>query len=134
MALGKQIQTYRKRAGWTLEQLAEKSGVEVGTISALEQRDSERSKYTGALARAFGLTTEQLADESVTYPIHTGASGAAQVLESERAPYTANSWPFSTARQMFDKLPEREQARVDGYIAATVHAWIILDEAHRTTP
>lgn len=133
MALGKQIQTYRKRAGWTLEQLAEKSGVEVGTISALEQRDSERSKYTGALARAFGLTTEQLADESHTYPLHTGAPGAVHILESERAPYSATSWPFTTARQMFDALPEREKARVDGYIAATVQAWIVRDEARQVT-
>ena len=60
MALGNQIRLLRKRAGLTLEQLSEMSGVEIGTINALENRDSVRSKYAGPLAKAFGLTIEQL--------------------------------------------------------------------------
>ena len=45
MALGKQIRKYRIQLDWTLEQLEEKSGVPTGTISALEVRDSSRSKF-----------------------------------------------------------------------------------------
>lgn len=67
MALGKQIRKYRSHLGWTLEQLEEKSGVPAGTISALEVRDSTRSKFAPALANAFGLTVEQLLDESVNW-------------------------------------------------------------------
>ncbi|MDI3489593.1 MAG: hypothetical protein PWP11_870 [Thauera sp.] len=46
--------------GWTLEQLSERASVDVGTINALENRDSKRSMYASNLARAFGLTTEAL--------------------------------------------------------------------------
>lgn len=67
MALGKQIRKYRTQLDWTLEQLEEKSGVPAGTISALEVRDSTRSKFAPALANAFGLTVEQLLDESVNW-------------------------------------------------------------------
>ena len=67
MALGKQIRKYRTQLDWTLEQLEEKSGVPTGTISALEVRDSSRSKFAPALASAFGLTVEQLLDESVNW-------------------------------------------------------------------
>ena len=64
MALGKQIRYYREARKLTLEALAEAAHVEIGTISALENRDSHRSKYTAALAGALGLTVEQLLDES----------------------------------------------------------------------
>lgn len=67
MALGKQIRRYREQMEWTLETLSEKSGVDVGTISAIENRDSQRSKYANALAKALGLTLDQLLDESNTY-------------------------------------------------------------------
>ncbi len=130
MALGKQIQLYRKLAGWTLEQLAEKSGVEVGTISALEQRDSERSKFTGALAHAFGLSIDQLTDDAHTYPVPAAMQARPPgAQEAAPPPYGPAPWPFSTARHQFDALPEREKARVDGYIAATVQAWVIGKEA-----
>lgn len=67
MALGKQIRRYREQMEWTLETLSEKSGVDVGTISAMENRDSQRSKYANALAKALGLTLDQLLDESNAY-------------------------------------------------------------------
>lgn len=71
MALGKQIKRYRERAGWTLQYLSELSGVDVGTIGALEVRDSSMSKYSAPLAKSFGLTVEQLLDESTEHPIAT---------------------------------------------------------------
>lgn len=64
MALGKQIRKYRQHFGWTLEELSQRSQIDVGTISALENRDSTRSQYAPAIARAFGLSVEQLLDES----------------------------------------------------------------------
>lgn len=62
MAIGKRIKYYREKLGWTLEEMSSKCGVEIGTISAIENRDSDRSKYFGAIAKAFGLTIEQLSD------------------------------------------------------------------------
>lgn len=73
MALGKQIKHYREKLGWKLEQLSLESGVEVGTISALENRDSSRSKFGAPIAKAFGLTVEQLLDESTSYEVGKGA-------------------------------------------------------------
>jgi phage repressor protein C with HTH and peptisase S24 domain len=61
MGLGKTIREVRQALGWTLEKLEEESGVAVGTISALENRDSSRSQYFPQLAKAMGLTMEQLA-------------------------------------------------------------------------
>ncbi len=60
MAFGKQIETLRKMRGWTMEDLSSASGVDVGTINAIEKRDSVRSKYAVELAAAFGLTVEDL--------------------------------------------------------------------------
>lgn len=58
--LGKQIRFYRNKLDMTLEQLSELSGVDVGTINALENRGSVRSKYATDIARALGITVEQL--------------------------------------------------------------------------
>lgn len=67
MAIGKQIRKYRDQLGWTLQKLSTESDVDIGTISALEHRDSDRSKYFPAIAKAFGFTVEELADESKTH-------------------------------------------------------------------
>ena len=64
MPLGKQIRRYRTARGLTLDALAEAAGVEVGTISALENRDSRRSMYAAPIAKVLGLTVEQLLDDT----------------------------------------------------------------------
>lgn len=60
MTLGEKIKRYRDELGLTLDQLSEMSGVDRGTINALEIRKSNQSKYAPALAAAFGLTMDQL--------------------------------------------------------------------------
>lgn len=65
MALGNRIRYYREKAGLTLEQLSERSNVDVGTISALENRDSSRSKFATPIAKGLGMTVEMLEDESL---------------------------------------------------------------------
>lgn len=62
MAIGKQIKHYREKLGLTQKDLAALAQVDIGTISALETRDSNRSSYFPALAQALGLTVEQLQD------------------------------------------------------------------------
>lgn len=44
----------------TLEYVSEKSGVDIGTISALENRDSSRSKFFPAIAKGLGMTFDEL--------------------------------------------------------------------------
>lgn len=82
MALGKQIKRYREKLGLTLEDLSALSGVEVGTISALENRDSSRSKFGHPIAKALGLTMEQLLDESTLHD----AGNAATTLAAGNLP------------------------------------------------
>lgn len=61
MAIGKNIKFHRKvRLGWTLEKLESASGVDRGTISALENRDSSKSDHFSSIAKGLGLTIEQL--------------------------------------------------------------------------
>lgn len=62
MALGKNIRKMRLDRKWDLATLAEKSGVDVGTISALEMRDSKRSQYLANFTAAFGVTLRELLD------------------------------------------------------------------------
>lgn len=69
MATGSQIRKYRTKAGLTLEQLSELSGVEVGTISAIEQRDSSRSSKFSLLAAALGMTVEMLERQDTEYDV-----------------------------------------------------------------
>lgn len=69
MPLGSRIRYYREKAGWTLDQLSERCGVDVGTISALENRNSQRSKYAVMIAAGFGLTLNQLEDEAADYNV-----------------------------------------------------------------
>lgn len=59
MGYGKQIRKYRTQAGLTLAELSQLADVDIGTISALEQRDSSRSQYFPQLAAALGLAFEQ---------------------------------------------------------------------------
>lgn len=60
MALGANVRYYREAAGYTLDRLSEISGVDLGTIFALEKRDSGRSKYASALAKALNVPLEVL--------------------------------------------------------------------------
>lgn len=74
MTLGERVRYYREGVGWTLDQLSERtlmpdgSFVDRGTISALENRKSQRSKFTRAIAYAFGLTQDQLMSDKDYLP------------------------------------------------------------------
>lgn len=72
MGVGKNLKKHREARGLTLEKLEELSGVAVGTISALEVRDSSRSMYFPALAKAMGMSIEQLFEP----PVEDGAAEA----------------------------------------------------------
>lgn len=54
--MGKRVKSLREEHGWTLDQLAARSGVKSSTIGMLEQRDSKKNKDAGKLADALGVT------------------------------------------------------------------------------
>ena len=60
MALGANVKAFRANREWDQPTLSEKAKVDIGTISALETRDSARSKFTAQLAVAFGVSIEEL--------------------------------------------------------------------------
>lgn len=127
MSLGKQIRLYRERAGLTLEQLSERAEVDVGTISALEQRDSGRSKYTARLAGALGLTVEQLFDETHTYQTGGATHFAGEVVTLYGPTPATGAWPFALSYPRYMALSDRDRGRIDGYMLA-------LAEAHESSP
>ena len=90
MGLGKNIRAMRLARKWDLATLSEKSGVDVGTISALEQRDSRRSQYLANFCQAFGVTLRQLMEGEDTpataeKPQAAGAGLSAEAVEVARA-------------------------------------------------
>lgn len=98
MSLGSRIRYYRSKLAWTLEKLSEVSGVDVGTISALEVRNSVRSKFAPQLAAAFKLSVEQLLDETTDWldNPYPKTKAPAPLLLRESAPASrAPAWPFS---------------------------------------
>jgi len=66
MALGKTVKSLREALGWTLKDLSKRSGVPVGTIGALEVRDSVRSEYAAKLAKGLGVPVEDLLSATAT--------------------------------------------------------------------
>ena len=110
MPLGKRIRYYREKVKWTLEKLSERSDVEPGTISALENRDSARSQYAVAVAGAFGLTVNQLLDERTDYEVPLPAppandSSATRMEAREQMP-------------LWKPLTGDEQLLLDGFRSA----------------
>lgn len=65
MSLGKNVRKLREARGWEQKDLALASSVSNGTISAIEVRDSKRSAVAPALARALGVTLEQLMSDDM---------------------------------------------------------------------
>lgn len=140
MSLGSQVKKYRLHLKWSQEKLAELSGAEIGTISALEVRESQTSRKLQDLAKAFGLTIEQLLDESTDWsrlvetrnadvlrnqppipapvdPVPLPAAGPGRVVTHIAAASRAAYWPFSiTAKEFRQTLSEDDIRCADAYI------------------
>lgn len=94
MGMGKKIREVRLARGWTLEKLEDASGVAVGTISALETRDSSRSQYFPQIAKALGFSMEVMqnaSDAELNRMVHSGDTASAVGALVERAQREADS-------------------------------------------
>lgn len=115
MTLGTQLKHYRAGLGLTLEQLSQRSGVDVGTISALESRGSSRSKFAPDLARALRLSLDQFLDERYDFlpqlkirviPAPIGAHSGGAVAH----------WPFEDITpDQWQRLDDNERGRIEAY-------------------
>lgn len=133
MSLGSQVKKYRTAAGCTYADLEAMSGVSTGNINALEKRNSNRSEHAQALARAFGLSTDQLLDETTDHADQvrshiaqwriTRAHPQAAPRVSEPPSVWGAYWPFSVtqARAKATLTPDDLQ-RIDAYILAVIEA------------
>jgi transcriptional regulator with XRE-family HTH domain len=132
MSFGTQVKKYRNAAGLTYAGLEELSGVGVGSINAAEKRGSETSKHAPALAKALGLTLDQLLDEATDYSEHVRQHITTQRTQAEQvpsnvvmspvaAPWPATYWPFTVARDRVKAaLSQDDLARVDAFMLALV--------------
>jgi transcriptional regulator with XRE-family HTH domain len=122
MSTGEQIRKYRSMLGWTLKQLSDRSGVDVGTISALEIRSSSRSKYLGPIATALGLSIEQLQDANQDYMPMPRPLAAMEPA----APYRASplpSWPFTQINQSdWEALSPHQKSQAEIFIRGMIAA------------
>lgn len=129
MGMGGKIKALRLAKGWSQGHLGSLAGVEQATLSALERRDSTRSEYFVPLARALGVTFEELRSLSV------------EALLSCRAPAPATSPPAREVREpsplelystpgdrqsallrLFDELTPPQQAALLTELETTVQA------------
>lgn len=121
MAIGKQIRHYREKMGWTLETLSSKSGVEIGTISALETRDSKRSQHFTAIAKALGLSLEELADETQDFSVFKQPGTEPFLLKEPPKGY---DWPFSSRvkPEAWAELDDFEKELIENHILTLLRA------------
>lgn len=134
MALGKQVKKYRERLGLTLEALSDRSGVDIGTISALENRDSKRSEKGPALARGLGLTLDQLLDETRDWLGEPDLqSGGRPVVAREAAAQYTSDWPFDgVTKTQWGALGERERGLVEGFLRGLLEAKGVTRKSRKT--
>lgn len=119
MALGKQIAFYRNKLRLTLEELSELSHVDVGTIHALEKRDSQRSKYASAIAKGLGLSTERLLEEGVDWLEQGQAGHDYRVVQSSAslAPVVTTKVALAHLAERLDRLPNDRRETVSYMLA-----------------
>lgn len=143
MSLGSRVREWRNFYKWTLDDLSDRSGVEKGTISAMENRGSKRSEFAGALAKAFGITTDELLDESVkpsdrlmtggapTASIHSGYStvSASSVTNTLRAPVIAWARLGMELKLPNDQVPAEVQIPVPEE-ASPACKWVVVERDH----
>lgn len=143
MSLGSRVREWRTFYQWTLDDLSDKSGVEKGTISAMENRGSKRSEFAGALAKAFGITTDELLDESV-HPsdrlmtnqsalssIHSGYStvSTSSVTKQLLAPVIAWSRLGMELKLPNEQVPAEAQIPVPEE-ASSACKWVVVEREH----
>ena len=120
MSLGKNLKALRTARGWDQKTLSQKSGVGVGTISAIEVRNSIRSQFAPALAAALGVSINQLLEGTQEAPA-SGKEGeeSASVLE----PIPANTDELASAIEKVETALEKIKAASSNNMVHIEHAW-----------
>lgn len=132
MPLGSQVKKYRTAAGCTYADIEAMSGVSTGNINALEKRNSSRSEHMLDLARAFGLTIDQLLDETTDHSDQVRAHVSrwrqtktlppvAQNVREPTIPFGGGYWPFAVPQERLRAALSKDDIQlVDAYMLALV--------------
>jgi transcriptional regulator with XRE-family HTH domain len=107
MALGANVKAFRERRGLLPSDIAERSGVALGTICNMEERDSDSSKFLVKIARALGVTAEELEDGRD--PLDGGlAPGSSGQVDHYLSPTRVKTLPLMTMEAILsaDRLPD----------------------------
>lgn len=85
MNLGERITVEREKRGWSITKLAERARMDIKTLSAIESRKSERSKFAPQIAKALGISTDDLLGEAGPRTLMAGSpSPEYQLSEFDR--------------------------------------------------
>lgn len=135
MSLGSQVFKYRKKvADLTFTAFADMSGVDVGTINALEKRDSNRGDIRSviSIAKALGITVEELADETADHSSKVKAhinrqkqpqaiKGPLLASDNVASPWNYGPWPFRIPRdRIVELLTPDDLERIEAYMQAII--------------
>lgn len=118
MSLGSQIRLHRQRLGLTLDQLSERAEVDVGTISALENRNSERSMYAAKIAAGLGMSLDQLLAKQDPFGARAEALRLREGFALNEPPpaFSAPSWPFARLTPAdVSRLDEVQLAQLESF-------------------
>lgn len=122
--LGEKIKELREAQGLTLEKLSDLSGVDIGTISALENRRSKKSQYAPQLADALGLNLAEMMELSKdpNFRVHAAEPPPPPYLV-DRMAEDPDSWPFRTiSRAQWGQLPDSWRTQAEVYITGLISA------------
>ena len=122
MSIGSQIKLYRNKLNLKYRELGDACGMDGKTISALEKRQSNRSDFFPAIAAAFGLTIEQLADESKVYDVRL-VDKTRQAVISIDANRLVGPWPFKRVTPSeYDLLEDADRVAIESHILLFLQA------------
>ncbi|MFI6580936.1 helix-turn-helix domain-containing protein [Embleya sp. NPDC050493] len=83
--LGENVRSYRRRAGYSQEQLAEAAGLSLGTIRKVEQGGTLRMESLHTIARALGLQTSTLLAADAPEPVRSDDPNRLHLIELRKA-------------------------------------------------
>ncbi len=83
--LGENVRRYRRRAGYSQEQLAEAAELSLGTIRKVEQGGTLRMESLHAIARALGVRTSALLAADAPEPVRSDDPNRLHLIELRKA-------------------------------------------------
>lgn len=116
MALGKNIEMARIARKIGAQALANKAGIDLQALRALEKRDSKTSQFTAQIAAALDLSTDDLLAGNILPHEQPPTEHVKPVLREAPATYPVapRSWPFrSITPEQWASMDEFDRGRAE---------------------